>query len=350
MYAEASRSSMDSDLIKKQKKNNLITGRGATAIYLSLANEGLEGIDVLVPGNICYAAVYPIISSGNNVVFCDVDNQSGNLNLDIIEIYKTKKTKAIIVPHMYGNSVNELDVIKEWCERNEIIMIEDCASSLGSENSKYGMCGHIGDYVVYSFGYSKIVDIGEGGLLSSNKNLDKAKRLLEEFPLIDRTIEEQNKLLYYEYRIARYKTSNYTNVKNLFNDHLFLNRIKQKDIDELFCDGFIDDSIKKHHENYNIYNSLLNKNLVRYKYNEGSVPWRFSLLLDKKTKKEIIDTLLFNNLPVSDWYPNVTVLFNEHKKFLPGVDMMEEKIINFPLDINEETIKKICVSINNAKG
>ena len=58
------------------KKNHLITGRGATAIYLALQNEGMKDRDVIIPGNICYAAVYPIISSGNDVVFCDVDSLS----------------------------------------------------------------------------------------------------------------------------------------------------------------------------------------------------------------------------------------------------------------------------------
>ena len=340
---------MDSALIKKQKKNNLITGRGATAIYLSLANEGLEGIDVLTPGNICYAAIYPIVSSGNNVVFCDVDDQNGNLNLDIIKKYKTKKTKAIVIPHMYGNSVNELDIIKKWCEKNEIIMIEDCASSLGSINKKYGPCGHIGDYTIYSFGYSKIVDVGKGGMLSSDKNLDKAEKILKKFPLINKTIEEKNKLLSYEYRIARYKTNDYTKVRKLFNDDLFLNKIKQKDICELFDDTYINDSINKHQKNYYLYNYLLNKNFIRYRYNEGSIPWRFSLLLDKKTKKDVINILLLNNLPVSDWYPNVTALFENKKTLLSGVDLMEEKIINLPLDINEETIKEICANINNMK-
>ena len=60
----------------------------------------------------------------------------------------------------------------------------------------------------------------------------------------------------------------------------------------------------------------------------------------------IVKALLKKNLPVSDWYPNVTVLFNENIITLPGVDSIAKRIINFPLDIDEEKIKEICFNIN----
>ena len=90
----------------------------------------------------------------------------------------------------------------------------------------------------------------------------------------------------------------------------------------------------------------MNRNLQRYHYNEGSVPWRFSLLLDEEIKRRIIHCLLDKQLPVSDWYPNITEMFMDHKIDLAGVDDMEKSIINFPLDIEEETIRKICFNID----
>ena len=51
----------------------------------------------------------------------------------------------------------------------------------------------------------------------------------------------------------------------------------------------------------------------------GGVPWRFSLLLDENSKRAIIKTLLDNNYPVSDWYPNVTELFLKKRVYLMGL-------------------------------
>ncbi|MBQ6345543.1 MAG: DegT/DnrJ/EryC1/StrS family aminotransferase [Methanobrevibacter sp.] len=329
------------------KKNNLITGRGSTAIYLVFINEGIKNFDVLVPGNICYAAVYPVIASGNNPVFCDVDACSGNITPEILDSYKTEKTKAVIVPHMYGNHVNELDEISEWCKQNKVLLIEDCASSLGSKDKNNIITGSTGDYVIYSFGHSKIMDLGDGGLLSSNRDLEKAERALNTLPLQNNEISLLQKRFSDEYRVARYQTGNYKRIRELMCDDIFLYRINDSEICfKIKDDGLIDEAVNKHINNYSIYDSILNRNLQRYHYNEGSVPWRFSLLLDEEIKRRIIHCLLDKQLPVSDWYPNITEMFMDHKIDLAGVDDMEKSIINFPLDIEEETIRKICFNID----
>ena len=333
------------------KKNHLITGRGATAIYLALQNEGMKDRDVIIPGNICYAAVYPIISSGNDVVFCDVDPLSGNVTLEILKRYQTRKTGAVLVPHMYGNSVANLDEIKKWCEKNHILLIEDCASSLGSTNEAYGPVGVLGDYVIYSFGYSKIVDLGKGGVLASDRNLNKAESLLQRMKKYDAETEKMEDDFSAAYRKARYVSHDYKSVSALMNDAMFLYAIDDGSSFEklLYDEELIAQRIEMHKKNYELYDSLLNHSLHRYLYNKGSVPWRFSLLLDYAVKRKIIDALLAEKLPVSDWYPNITEMFSDEKTALEGVDIMEEKIVNFPLDTDKETIEKICFTVNRVE-
>ena len=63
--------------ITKLRKNSLFVGRAATAIYLILKTL-MEEKEVILPSNICYAAVYPIIYSNNVPVFVDVDKRTGN--------------------------------------------------------------------------------------------------------------------------------------------------------------------------------------------------------------------------------------------------------------------------------
>ncbi len=343
---------MKKKLFKDFKKNYLITGRGATAIYLVFCNENLRDIDVIVPANICYAAIYPIIASGNHVIFSDVDRYSGNLSLALLQKYKTDQTKAVIVPHMYGNSVVDLDNIKKWCHDNDIILIEDCASSLGGHDEKYGDLGCCGDYVVYSFGHSKIVDIGKGGFLSSDRDLRKAEEALKKLPFFNDEIRKLEDELSARYRDARYISGNYDRVKELLKDDLFLYQSDSfEEIYELINnEELINRCIGQHLNNYALYDENITDCFNRYIYNQGSVPWRFSLLLDQKNRKKIIKTLLEDKLPVSDWYPNVTDLFYDVKRPFENVDIMENELVNFPLDIERDIILKICIKINSVKG
>lgn len=343
---------MKKKLFKDFKKNYLITGRGATAIYLVFCNENLKNIDVIVPANICYAAIYPIIASGNHVIFSDVDRFSGNLSLTLLRKYKSDKTRAVIVPHMYGNSVADLDKIKKWCCDNDVILIEDCASSLGGYYENYGDLGCSGDYVIYSFGHSKIVDIGKGGLLSSDRDLKKAAEELKRLPFCNDEVREMEDELSARYRNARYISNDYDQVKKLLKDELFL--YQSDSYEEIYemvnNEELIDKCIARHLNNYVFYDENIDSRFKRYTYNTGSVPWRFSLMLDHNTRQKVIRTLLENRLPVSDWYPNVTDLFYDTKQPFENVDIMEKELVNFPLDIEKDAILKICMKINNVEG
>ena len=84
-----------------------------------------------------------------------------------------KKTKAIIIVHLYGYTVNFNSIIA-YCKKKKIKIIEDCAQSFGSElNGKKS--GTRGDFACYSFHAQKnITTLGEGGMLYvKDKKLSK---------------------------------------------------------------------------------------------------------------------------------------------------------------------------------
>ena len=70
--------------IIEMKRNHIITGRAATGIYLIFKALGIKDRKVLFPANICYAAIYPVVYSGNIPVFSDVEPKSGNLSLQFV--------------------------------------------------------------------------------------------------------------------------------------------------------------------------------------------------------------------------------------------------------------------------
>lgn len=334
--------------------NSFYVSRAATGIYLILkaAIKNPENKSVLVPANICYAAVLPIVYCGLKARFCDVDSITGNVTYKSFVENCSGDVAAAIVPHMYGNPVDDLRDISAHCKSKNILLIEDCASAMGATSDKYEL-GSQGDFTVYSMGYSKTVDLGFGGLIVSERNLKQIENEEKKLPLYN---ENANELALFSkiYRDLRNDNNNTKLRREIYS--VFPRIVK----DELLCR--IDDKqrecLKKglesldsviHNRRYSqsVYESQLPdlKEYI-YRFSEGSVPWRFCLLLDAKTKKQIIRECLRNDLPVSDWYPVVTPIFGDYSDY-PGAKSHEEYILNFPLPNSEKQINEICRIINS---
>ena len=107
------------------------------------------GDSVLVP-TVCWStSLWPIIQSGLKPVFVDVDPSTLNLDLKDLKKKITKKTKALVLVHVLGNSTN-MDELINLLKKNRIILIEDTCESLGSKyKNKY--LGTFGDFSSFSF-------------------------------------------------------------------------------------------------------------------------------------------------------------------------------------------------------
>ena len=104
---------------------------------------------------------------------------------------------------MYGNPVQDIKKIHTELSKNNIVLIEDCASLMTNIESDV-MPGTEGDYVIYSTGYSKTIDVGYGGLLfSKNYSLSSMEKCLDELPLLNDEFEKETALFSKIYRIIR---------------------------------------------------------------------------------------------------------------------------------------------------
>jgi dTDP-4-amino-4,6-dideoxygalactose transaminase len=63
------------------------------------------------------------------VIFADVNKQNYNIDLSEIKKVITPKTKAIIVVHLFGNPIEDIQEIVNFCKENNIFLIEDCAQA-----------------------------------------------------------------------------------------------------------------------------------------------------------------------------------------------------------------------------
>ena len=110
--------------------------------------------------------VNPIIQFGAVPVFVDVDIQTHNINVDLIESAITPKTKAIMLAHALGNPFN-VTRVKEICDKHNLWLIEDTCDALGAELNGQ-KCGTFGDIGTLSFYPAHHMTMGEGGAVFMN--------------------------------------------------------------------------------------------------------------------------------------------------------------------------------------
>lgn len=117
--------------------------------------------------------VAPIIQYGAVPVFVDVTIPQYNIDVNMLTQALSEKTKAVMVAHTLGNPF-ELNVVKEFCDRYNLWLIEDNCDALGAEyeiNGKWHFTGTIGDIGTSSFYPPHHMTTGEGGAVYTNNPL-----------------------------------------------------------------------------------------------------------------------------------------------------------------------------------
>jgi len=143
---------------------------GRTAFLAILKSLNLEkGDEVLLQAFTCNAAVNPILWAGLKPVFVDIKKETLNINPNDLEKKLSSKSRVVIVQHTFGRPA-ELDRILEICERYNLILIEDCAHSLGGEH-KGKKLGAFGKAAFFSLGRDKIISSVYGGIAVTQDKL-----------------------------------------------------------------------------------------------------------------------------------------------------------------------------------
>ena len=131
---------------------------GTAALHLALlALEIGEGDEVVIPSFVCPALLNAIRYVRATPVLADINREAFNIDVRDLERRLTGKTRAIIVPHMFGLPADIDDITALG-----IPVIEDCAQSLGSRY-RGAPTGSFGVLSVFSFYATKVICTGEGG-------------------------------------------------------------------------------------------------------------------------------------------------------------------------------------------
>jgi len=143
-----------------------ITSCTAALHLCLLAWEIGEGDEVITtPMSFC-ATSNSVMHAGATPVFVDVEEATGNINADLIEARITKKTKAIMPVHLYGQMC-DMKKIRQIADKYHLAVIEDAAHCI--EGIRDGIKpGQLGDAACFSFYATKNIASGEGGAVSTN--------------------------------------------------------------------------------------------------------------------------------------------------------------------------------------
>lgn len=321
----------ESDFSKFLKlKKTLTVNNGTSAIHLVYLTLGLKkGDEIIFPGYGYMAASNIAIQLGYIPVFVDVDLESFCIDSDKIYRKISKKTKLIVAINTYGNICNFDEIIKIG-KKNNILILEDAAESLGSTlNNKQS--GIFGDFSTFSFQATKTITTGEGGMVAtklSSKIYNKMK-------------------LYRSHGVSKEKYYHLLPGNNfrLTNLQAAIGYSQLKRIN----------SIKKRRmEIFLLYNEIFSKNkdiqLQKFNKNINPMIWTLPILLNNKKKlyrKKLMTKMLKNNVETRNGFysPNRLKIYNKYRfNDLKISDKISKNIICLPLynSLSDKEIRYIA--------
>jgi perosamine synthetase len=160
------------------RKYGVAVSSGTAALEVAIKSLNLKkNSEVLIPSFSIISTANAVIKNNLKPVLIDCDLDTWNININQTLKKITKKTKAIIITHIYGLPVN-MDKILNVAKKNKIIVIEDAAEVIGLKY-KDKICGSFGDLSIFSFYANKHITTGEGGMICTNnrKLHEKCKSL-----------------------------------------------------------------------------------------------------------------------------------------------------------------------------
>jgi len=132
--------------------------------------------EVLLQAFTCNAVANPVIWDDLKPVYADCDDKTFNIDIEDLKRKITPKSKVLIVQHTFGLPA-DIDTILEICRQNNLILIEDCAHSLGAEY-KGRKVGTFGKASFFSFSRDKVISSVYGGMVATDDD-DLAKKIKE---------------------------------------------------------------------------------------------------------------------------------------------------------------------------
>jgi dTDP-4-amino-4,6-dideoxygalactose transaminase len=150
-------------------KHAFLVTSATTALWSCLKLLDIKKGDEVIVSDFSFPATGNVVEDlGARPIFADVDLHTFNMLPIELEQKITSRTKAVIFVAAFGNPTGIIE-IKAICDKYKIPLIEDAACAIGSsENGR--RCGSIADITCFSFHPRKLINTGEGGAITTNRD------------------------------------------------------------------------------------------------------------------------------------------------------------------------------------
>jgi perosamine synthetase len=311
---------------------------GTVALHLAFESLGVStGDEIIVPNFTFVASVNSILHAKATPVLVDIDPFTLNIDCELIEKSISCKTKAILVVHLYGLPC-EMDKILKIAKEHNLLVIEDCAESLGSMFDDQ-IVGTFGDASTFSFYGNKTITTGEGGMvLFREKEIAEKARILRDHGM-DKSKRYWHNFVGYNYRMTNIQAAIGVAQFEQLDDFI----IKKRKIAEIYSrliSGF--DYFHLPFDNSKFFNTF----------------WLYTFLIKENapfTRDELIEYLKINGIETRPvFYPiNIMPPYFEFGDFkdLPVSNSISKKGISLPSSVSldfklveyiGEIISKFC--------
>jgi dTDP-4-amino-4,6-dideoxygalactose transaminase len=316
-------------------KYAVATDSGTSALHVSLLCHGVGKDDEVITTPFTFvASVNSIKFVEAKPVFVDIDEDTFNMNPDLIEEKITSKTKAILPVHLYGNPC-DMNKINEIAKKHNLVVIEDACQAHGSsiDNNNVGSV----NTTCFSFHPTKNMTTVMGGMLTTNdENIAKLATKLK--------LCGESDLYYYDVLGYNYRMPNVSAA-------IGLEQLKK-----------LPEFNKKRIENAKYFDENIKVNgIVLPKVNENSkhVYHQYTIKITKdcsKTRDEVIELLRSNGI-----FPQVYYPLPIHKQKLyekdyngenyPVSERMCNEVLSLPVhpNLTQEDLNKIVNTLNEIK-
>ncbi len=313
----------------------VVTMNGTAALHVSLHANGIDrNSEVITQAMTFVATANSIKYTGADVSFIDVDPKTLGMSADSLKDYLSKfsenkngkivnkitgkEIKACIPMHTFGFPCNAKEIL-EICKENNIIMIEDCAESLGSfigakHTGTFGQCGTL------SFNGNKIITTGGGGAVFTD-----SEELAKKIKHLTTTAKKSHPYEYFHDELG----FNY----RLPNINAALGCVQMKKIQKF---------LKNKRQTHEIYKELiesLKKDVEIFSENDGTTAnyWLNALFLkDKRSRDRFIQDANDQKIMVRPiWYlMNTLPMYKDSiKTSLKNSEAIYERVVNIPSSV-----------------
>ncbi|MEG1847139.1 MAG: DegT/DnrJ/EryC1/StrS family aminotransferase [Lachnospiraceae bacterium] len=146
------------------RKYAIAVSNGTAALEAAVQALQIEkGSEVIMPAFTIMSCAQAIVKAGLVPVVVDCAYDTWNMDVTLVEEKITSKTKAIMIVHIYGLTV-DITPIQLLAQKYNLKIIEDAAQVHG-QTYKGKQCGSFGDISTFSFYPNKLVTCGEGGMI-----------------------------------------------------------------------------------------------------------------------------------------------------------------------------------------